>query len=293
MARDTDTPANGLSEAIAEIRANHRERRFAMKQQSRLDRALESLVRRSFTDWNPNASEEEREVENKLARKIIDLARNDPDHEAHELVVGTDNGRAHFDQMRKVREARMIKAAEALPGAKWVESVRGFGPLGFATIIGETGDLSNYPTHKHLWSRCGYAPYGNPERDDRALAGSTWFKSVKPPHTWAGRALSKEEWKAHPFNGQRYSFFQQIGVSMAKHQLIGKAKSKSGKTEAQGYYGEVYVARRAFTAQHRPDWSPMRCQRDAERIMMKALLHDLWSEWRGLDSTANRQNCRW
>lgn len=281
----TTTP---LSDTIAMIRAYHRERRFAMTQQGRLDRSLESLIRSTRTDWDPNAPEDVRKAANTLTKKIIAEARADAKHEDHGLVRDTDNGRAAFDRLRKERETAMTKLAVQLPAYEWVKTVPGFGALGLATVVGETGDLSNYPTHKHLWSRCGHAPYGNPERDDKPLAGSTWKRGT----VWAGRSLSNEEWVAKPFNAKRYSLFQQIGVSLMKKQLIGKAKTASGETEPNGYYGQIYCERRAFTAKHR-DWTPIHSLRDAERIAVKALLHDLWSAWRGDDVEANKQNCRW
>lgn len=260
------------------IRAHHRERRFAMKQQARIDRALESLIRMMDTTWSPDLPEKEREAANKKAKEIIKQARKDPNHPRHDTVIGVDAGRLSFDGMRKGREAQMCEGVKTFAPdvLAFVDSVSGFGRLGLATIIGETGDLANYPTHKHLWSRCGYAPYRNPDCDERALAGSTWRKNLGP------RALSKEEWTSKFFfKLERYSFFQQIAENMLKHQLIGKEKSASGKTEPKGYYGQIYCARRDYVDGDpaRSDWNGIRKLRDAQRIVMKALLEDLWLAW--------------
>ena len=58
-----------------------------------------------------------------------------------------------------------------------------------------------------------------------------------------------------------------------------------------GPYGEVYGARKAHTLPRvaatadlddKDDnkWTPARCENDARRVMSKALLRDLWVEWR-------------
>ena len=54
-----------IAETIALIRGLHRQRRFAMKVQQKLDRSLESFLRINATEWNPNADEKDREKANR------------------------------------------------------------------------------------------------------------------------------------------------------------------------------------------------------------------------------------
>lgn len=276
---DTGVVVDDHALTIAHIRAEHRTRRFAMKQQSKVDRAMESFIRRNHTDWKFDADEKERKAANDATLKIIKAARKSKKHELHGFVTKSDLGRAAFDTMREDAEKEMVKLAAQLPApaVAFMETVPGFAEKGLATIVGETGDLSNYPTYKHLWSRLGYGCYGDPSKDAKSYAGSTWKVGSK----WAGRKLASEEWVAHPFIAERYSLLQQIGESLTKKQLKSKLKTASGETESQGYYGEIYVARRAWTKINRPDWTPMHGKRDAERIMMKNLVRDLWSAWTG------------
>jgi len=261
---------NTAEPLMLRIKMLHRQRRYAMKAQSRMDRSLEGYVRRSFTSWHMDAAEDVKKAANELTKKMIKDARKDDKHVCHKMVVGTDAGRVAFDKLRDEAEKELEKtAAELVVYKTFVEGVKGFGALGFATILGEAGDLSNYPTPRHLWSRLGFAPYDG-------YAGSSW----KRGKVWTGRALSSEEWVEHPFNAERYSFMQQIVENMLKHQTISQTKTTSGKTEPKGPYGKVYCDRRAFTAANR-DWADIHALRDAQRIVMKRLLLDLWKVWNG------------
>ena len=138
--------------------------------------------------------------------------------------------------------------------------------MGLATIIGLTGDLSNYDTVGKVWKRLMLAPYDG-------LAGSTWKRE-----TWRPRTLSKEEWIAHPFSGERYALIHMIADSLHKKQIEGKAKSGEPFGKPLGPYGKIYVQRRERTKNR--EWSLMHAHRDALRVMVKKLIRDLWIEWR-------------
>ena len=162
----------------------------------------------------------------------------------------------------------MEKLAMQLPIYPWIESVRGAGALGLATIIAEAGDLSNYPNPAKVWKRLGFAPYDG-------FAGSTWKRQ-----TWRPRTLSSDEWIANPFSGERYALMHQIAVWLVNAQWIGKAKTESGEGEPNGPYGEIYATRRKHTLTTHADWSDGHRRMDALRVTMKAFLKDLHVEWR-------------
>jgi hypothetical protein len=258
---------NDLTDTIALVRGLHRRRRFTVKLQQKVDRSLESFIRVNATNWNPNASEAEREKSNKQVREIIKSVRDGKPHEFAEEVQMTDTARKPADERRAASERAMEKAAKELPVFPWVKSVHGAGALGLATIVAEAGDLSNYATPAKLWKRLGYAPYDG-------HAGSTWKRE-----SWRPRALTKEEWIENPFSGERYALMAQIGTWLVNAQLVSKTKTASGKSEANGHYGEVYLKRRADTEQSHPDWSDGHRHKDAVRVTMKAFLKDLWNEW--------------
>src|SRR5262245_27170246 len=194
------------------IKGFHRTRRYAMKVQQKLDRALESHIRINFTDWKPDLDEEEREAFNKKALDIIKLARKEEGPEDFiYLVKSTDDSRAAFDLMRDEAEKAMEKLAKQLPVYPWLEAIRGAGALGLATIVAEAGPLTKYANPQKLRKRLGYAPY-------HGFAGSTWKRE-----SWRPRTLTKEEWIANPFSGQRYALMAQIALWLRNAQWIGKS----------------------------------------------------------------------
>ena len=270
-----------LSSTVEAIRAHHRDRRFAMGIQQVLDRKLESFIRINATDWHVGDDEKEREKANKEVVAKIKAAR---DHgEGGERIITvvslTDKARAPADAERARHEREMETLAKSLPVASWVESVPGFGLLGLATIIAETGDLSMYSNVAKVWKRLGYAPYDG-------LAGSSWKRQ-----SWRdGRpALTAEEWTANPFSGRRYALIHTISVWLKVKQWVGAAKTDDGVGKPNGIYGEVYAKRRAHTAITHPDWSKQHSHMDGLRVMMKEVLKDLFFEWNPEKKLVGRQ----
>lgn len=274
------------STIIDEIRAEHRRRRFAMKIQQKLDRALESFVRVNGTVWDPDKSEAEREKINKEVKSLIKDVReglgrtickqcgrmhytmgSKQDSNFADEIAMTEEARTPSDSRREVAEKRMEELAKMLPVYPWVKSVKGAAAPGLATIVAEAGDLSNYPSPAHLWSRLGFAPYDG-------CAGSTWKRD-----SWRPRALTKDEWIEHPFSGQRYALMHQIAVWLKNAQWIGAKKTEDGEGKPNGPYGQAYYDRRKRAESTHPDWSKGHLHMDALRVMMKAFLKDLWREW--------------
>lgn len=263
-----------FADTLTLIKFEHRKRRFAMKTQQKMDRSLESFIRINCTDWSPDLDAKAAEKENKKVSRIIKAALGALESGEDEIVTGirplvemNEKARAPSDDLRKHAEKRMEKAAKSLPVYVWAKGVRGFGEVGLATILAETGDLSKYANPAKVWKRLGFAPY-------QGAAGSTWKRA-----TWRERALTADEWTENPFNGERYALMFMIAESLFKAQWIGKGKTEDGQGKPNGRYGEVYAARRAHTAVTHPEWTPQHAQRDALRVMMKRLLADLWQEW--------------
>ena len=253
-------------EIIESLQRHHRARRYWMKVQQKLDRALESYIRINYTDWTTVENEANRKKESAKALVIIKAAeKGDGGLDLVVLVGTTIAARVPADTERKNREKTMAEIVLQLPVYAWVKSIAGFGELGLATIVGLTGDLSNYANVGKIWKRLMLAPYDG-------FAGSTWKRE-----TWRPRALTKEEWIANPFSGERYAMIAMIADSLHKKQVMGKEKSGTEFGKPLGPYGAVYISRRERTKDR--GWSLMRAHRDALRIMVKTLIRDLWVEW--------------
>ena len=178
------------AELIAQIRRHHRRRRFAMKIQQKLDRALESFVRVNATQWSPDLPEAERDAINREVKAMIKRTR---DGEASELapeIITSDRARAPADTMREESESAMAKLAMQLPVYPWIENMHGAGALGLATIVAETGDLSNYPNPAKVWKRLGFAPFdgyagSNLEARHLATSRADIRRMDRKPILWA------------------------------------------------------------------------------------------------------------
>ncbi len=254
-----------LEDVIAELRAHHRFRRFAMAGQMRNDRSLEAFVRGQL-GFDAGQSEAERKRLSDAARKEIEKARSGEDTllAIIQATAASDQSRLPYDNLRSERERAMRALAKQLPVWPWVESVKGFGDLGLATIVAEAAAvraplaLSNYPKPDSLWSRLGYAPY-------RGHAGSTW----KRPSWCDGEKLTSQEWIEHPFAGHRYALIHQVGLWLV-----------NGQAKDGGRYRDKYLERRARTAAAHPEWTKMHSHMDGIRIATKQLLCDLWWAWK-------------
>jgi hypothetical protein len=169
-----------------------------------------------------------------------------------------------------VVEKQMRQLARQLPAFPWVDQVRGFSDLGLAIIIGEAGDLSNYDTVCKLRKRAGYAPFDG-------KASSTWRRSG---------GLANDEWIKLGGSGQRQArFYAYVALPLFQAQGAKADKETGIRPAAKGAYGEAYYARRAKTLITHPEWAdtkkhPGRYHKDALRVMMQALLRDLWLAWR-------------
>jgi len=285
---DENKAAKGIAQradTIKAIRSLHRKRRFAMKVQQKIDRALESFIRINFTEWNPNATEAAREKNNQEVREIIKRIRGGEEHPVAEEVDMADRARAPSDMRRKDNQTAMEKLAMTLPVFSWVKAVRGAGERGLATIVGEAGDLSSYSDPAKLWKRLGFAPYDG-------FAGSTWKREK-----WRPRALTKEEWKGNPFNGERYAMMAQLALWLVNAQWVGAKKvaqqeglEEIGEGKPNGPYGEHYARRREVTKKSHPDWTDGHRRKDALRYAFKIFLKDLWVEWTKDERDARPKN---
>ena len=147
---------------------------------------------------------------------------------------------------RKPLEKRLEKLAKELPVWPWVESVRGFGAVSLAQIIGETGDLSNYDNPAKVWKRMGLAVMDDGTRQ-RRVAGADAI--------------------AHGYVPRRRSVMFVIGDVLVK-------------SNRDGEYRTLYLSRKEYEREHHPEMTPMQLHRRAQRYMEKRLLRDLWRDWR-------------
>lgn len=260
-------PAANPIKTLSELQ---RQRRFCIKSQSRTDRACEAFIAH-YLGYRPDLPKPEGLAIWKQAAALRRAVEKGGQGHARRgdqialalstcstIILHSASSRVAWDKHRKQTEKEMRKLAIGLPPFPWVKSVSGFGDLGLAIIIGETGDLSNYATKERVWKRLGLAVISG-ERQQRK-AGT-------------------EAAAAHGYNPARRAEVWTIADSMFRHQWRGAKDDHPA--EPAGPYGVVYARRKAHTV-NRDGWTLAHRENDARRVMTKALVEDLWRVWRGL-----------
>lgn len=183
-------------------------------------------------------------------------------------------------------EDEMKSIAKTLPVWWWVDEISGFGPMGLAVIVGEAGNLSNYPKKGHLWKRFGLAPY-------KGKAASTWRMSG---------GLSAEDWTELGYSPNRraeiysvvadpiikkQSRYRQLYLGRLAHEhakalkegLIPATGNKSTvESWARRDLPELTLVKKFEGAKHR---GAAHLDFRANRYMTKILLRDLHNVWKG------------
>lgn len=254
-----ELPASPSVDQLAELQVRRKTYIGAVNKQTN---AIKALVRRAL-GWRYDEEDGDREAVNKRASRIVTAALAGKDQKAEDAAVfgalAADLAvfAAAIEPMQKARhevELEMKRQARKLPVFAWAKEVKGLGELGLAVIIAEAGDLAKYPKKGHLWKRLGLAPH-------EGKAYSTW-------RTKGG--LSAEDWTAAGYSPRR----------RAEVYAVIEDPLLRAQTVAKGPYRAIYERRKASTEITHPDWTPMHRHRDAQRVMTKCLLRDLWQEWR-------------
>lgn len=250
-------PTDGTAHLLMELQVR---RKFLISATTKNTNMAGALVRRAL-GWR--FDDPAKEAVNRRAAGILSAALAGKPPKADDAAVATalagDIGVvakvvASYDAARHEVEAEMRRAARRLPVAAWAKGVRGLGEIGLAVIVGEAGDLGGYAHPDKLMKRLGLAPY-------EGKAFSTWRR--------AG-GLSAEEWTAGGYSPRRRAqIYAVVGDPLFRQQSV-----------CAGPYRQVYDKRRARTAETHPDWSKGHSHGDALRVMTKALVEDLWAEWR-------------
>jgi len=165
--------------------------------------------------------------------------------------------------------------AGQLPAWEWVESIRGAAALGLAQIVGECGDLSNYPNPAKLWKRMCVGLCSGEGYSDKVQG--------KPQKNYPG--LSQEETLKIGYIKRRRAVLYVIGDSLIKacgpyKQVFDDRKAyEIERAEREGK--EVVPHGQAFKNSKPVEGkaSNLILYRRAHRYMEKRYLKNLWVAW--------------
>jgi hypothetical protein len=152
-----------------------------------------------------------------------------------------------FARERLAIEKRLRKLAQSLPVYPWVKSVKGFGDLNLAALVGECGDIGSYRGPAALWKRMGLAVI---EGGRQRLVSD------------AEAAL------AHGYNPSRRAAAYLLGDCLVKG-------------NGEGAYRALYLSRKEIEAERVA--TKAHAHNRAARYMTKRALRDLWAAWRAAD----------
>lgn len=221
------------------------------------------------------------------------------EHRMSPIIRTTYIGVGAFEEIKGQLEKSMRNLAKTLPVAEWAElpEQSGFGLLSLATLIGETGNLSNYPNPAKVWRRMGCAPW---TFDGRTLMGATW-KSGNDGEDKI--KLPSSEWEKFGYNPRRRSIAYIIGENLVKQNKTGP-------------YRTLYLQAKVHVNQTHPEWDwsdcdkcvkvgkpprdcltcggcaqkSLRANRHAMLVATKRLMRNLWRVWWGQLGDEDRAN---
>ncbi len=228
--------------------------------------------------YSSGLEEAERTKAFNAARALIkEIEDGDDSTELHQrmhgLVTGCRFGIEGFEHHQKHLEKLQIALVKMLPIVAWIEAPqqRGIGLQFIASIIGETGNLSNYPNPAKVWKRMGCAPH---TFDGKTLMGGTWKSKTQG-------TLPASEWEAYGYSPRRRSIAFCIGENIVKQN--GTIKVDEASIESDGHrvgpYRRRFDEAKASIREKHPDYTLMRCHRHGMLLATKLLLKNLWIEW--------------
>jgi hypothetical protein len=270
--------ASAIASVVALVRSEHRKREFALDQRKRIGNATAAFVRTQM-GWSLAIPEKEREAIRKRAAAVVDAVTKgkvgpdtaDDAMQFGPVIMASAAAASGWDGIEDQTTKSMEKLAKQLPAYEWVKSVRGFGAVSFARIVGEAGDISVYSNPAKLWKRMGLA----------VMSGQ---RQGNP-----GKGATAVDWTEHGYSGRRRSISWQMADTLFRAQWRGEKEGVPA--HAIGPYGEDYARKKAeyaarieatadLPATDPAKWTPARADKAARRYMEKAVLRDLWREWR-------------
>lgn len=183
---------------------------------------------------------------------------------------------------------KMVELAGQLPVAPWLSQpeCRGISLGMLATIVGESGNLSNYANPAKLWKRLFGAPI---EKNGKTMMPSRWRLE---------KGLSAEDWEDAGYSPHRHATMQQLKENIVRQ-------------NGDGPYRRRYDEAKERTRETHPEWwacskcegkgktDRKKCQnckgtgevamhphRHAQLLAAKRFVRDLWNKWHGKSADA-------
>lgn len=181
----------------------------------------------------------------------------------------------HFSQSRNKYEKELAKLARKLPAYDWVKSIHGIGDGGYASIIGECGDISNYKSVSALWKRMGLAVFEGTRQRKMSNAEDALLHGYNPSRRsvmWnvgngliGGMGRGKRPSPGEDISTKDWTDYQKLFVERCRYECANNAeKMPLATVQKNGEDRESY---------------PKHAQARAKRYVEKRFLRELYSRW--------------
>jgi hypothetical protein len=181
----------------------------------------------------------------------------------------------HFRKARLGVEKELASRAKKIPAYDWILSVRGIAAGGYASLIGEAGDIGSYKSVSALWKRMGLAV----------------FEGVRQK-----RMTNAEDALLHGYNPSRRSVMWNIGNGIIGSMGRGKRPAPGADLDQYDWtpYERLFVERCRYECANNPEKMPLatsvkdgelresypkHAQARAKRYVEKRFLRDLYAKW--------------
>ena len=266
-------------DVFMQLAEKHRERNTLIGSRNRVQNTLHAHVR-TYLGYKPTMLPAERAEYVKQASNLIKsiVKGNSQAKSVTQVRMFVEDmwrSVASLNMCISTRTKEMERLAATLPVAEWIKNPaqNGAGLLTLAQIVGECGDLANYPSPAHLWSRMGAAPYTS---EGRTQMGSTWKRATN-----GQPRLTADEWIDYGRCPRRATLTHVIGENLIRQNFI-RSKTKAGKArKSPGPYRARFDESKAVSKkskEHR-DWPDARHNNHAVLLAGKRFLLELWKQW--------------
>lgn len=237
-----------VSTTCAVIQELHRQRQDLHRAEQRLTLQIKAICRRFVRGDVGQAS--------KLYSSIEGKGNHPLSIPAQAVTGALWKARTGIHEARLAIEADLEENATKLPIWPRVKATPGLGALSVACLVGETGNLDNYPTHSKLWKRLGLAVID--EQCQRKVGGA--------------------DAKRQGYSPGRRSLVWNIGANMLRSQSAHASNSIRSLPKPPGPFRLGYDDRKAYEL---ANGLPLaRAHNRAKRYMEKKLIRNIWRAWR-------------
>jgi len=268
------TQTDLVAEVVKRIMNVHKLRQGMIRAKNRiLLQAMAPLRLYTMTDEDFE-SDDAKKAARKRNEDLFRVVSNDPTHEYYENIEPYLTAMGPLEARAESYAKELAQIVKLLPVYPWVKSVKGFGDVSFATIVGEAGDIGTYRSHSALWKRMGVAVIGGARQGN------------------PGSGASAEDWVTHGYRAPRRSVMWNARGGLILG--MGKWRPKFGEDVWANpnltYYQKVFADRARLECEKlgKPVTESAKCRDSysahavnrALRYVEKRLLKQLRQEWR-------------